>query len=106
LVLFGCYCLNFILDLKNRLRKICGEYFGYASPLNVGGSGDIVAFKEIIQHYPQLVNEVRILLFRNFLFLCFFLVLNMNFRKLMMNMVVLVFIGHVFGEIFYLWSIL
>jgi hypothetical protein len=94
--------LNFILDLKNRLRKICGEFFGLTSPLNARGTGDIVAFKEIIQHYPQFVNEVRTVLFRNFLFFVFFLVLNMNFRKLMINMVALVFIGHVIGEMLYL----
>jgi hypothetical protein len=105
-LLFGCYCLNFILDLKNRLRKICGEFFDYDSPWNVKGSGDIVAFKEIIQHYPQLVNEVRVFLFCNFLFFVFLLVLNMNIRKLMMNMVVLVFIGRVIGETSYLWNIL
>jgi hypothetical protein len=70
-----CYCLNVILDLKNRLRKICGEFFGFTSPLNVRGSGDIVAFKEIIQHYPQLVNEVRNFVFLNFLFFLFFLFL-------------------------------
>jgi hypothetical protein len=59
-----------LLDLKSRLRKICGEAAGS------GGSGDVEELKEIIQQYPQLINEVR---FHNFSLACYFYISHFSF---------------------------
>jgi hypothetical protein len=51
-----------LLDLKSRLRKICGEKMKK-------GSDDVEKLKDILQQYPQLVNEVR---FNGFSLACYF----------------------------------
>jgi hypothetical protein len=72
--LFSCYCFNVITDLKNRLKKIFSPFSGFGgSSVNLRKSGDVEEFKEIIQAYPLLVNEVRAFFFVIFSFLCFFL---------------------------------